>query len=254
MIQPRRWRRWLAGVAAVLVVAAVALTVHFQADARLLAGNPDEEGADASVMKAALGPGHSKFEQHCASCHGSAGKSTMVGVPNLTDDDWLYGTGQVSDIEQVIYHGIRAPDPKTWRLADMPAFAKPVPYAREPTIKPLSPGDIDDLIVFLDSMGGRPADPASAARGAGLFSNRGGCYDCHGNDAKGDSAIGGPNLADAVWLYGGDKTSVFNSIALGRAGYCPAWDKRLSPVAIRQIALYVYSLSHDLARAGRKNP
>jgi cytochrome c oxidase cbb3-type subunit 3 len=225
-----------------------------QANARLLTGNPDAEGVDASILKAALGPGHANFERHCASCHGGAGKSTVVGVPNLTDADWLYGTGQVSDIEQVIAHGIRAPDPKTWRLADMPAFAKSTPYAREPTIKPLTPGDINDLIAFLDSLGGRAAEPASAARGASIFSDRGGCYDCHGGDGRGDTAIGGPNLADAVWLYGGDKASVFDSIALGRAGYCPAWDKRLSPVAIRQIALYVYSLSQDGARAGHKNP
>jgi cytochrome c oxidase cbb3-type subunit 3 len=239
--------------AVVLILAAIALTLHLQANARLVAGNPDAEGADASFVRAALGPGHAKFEQHCASCHGGSGKSARVGVPDLTDSDWLYGLGQVSDIEQVITHGIRAPDPKTWRLADMPAFGTPRPYAREPAMKPLTPRDIDDLIAFLDSLGGRKADPASSARGAGLFNDRGGCFDCHGSDGRGDSAIGGPNLVDSVWLYGGDKASIFRSIAGGRAGYCPSWDKRLSPVAIRQVALYVYSLSHD-GRAGHKNP
>jgi cytochrome c oxidase cbb3-type subunit 3 len=253
MNERRQWRRWVVAGAVVLALTVITLALRLQANARLVAGNPDSEGADASLMHAALGPGHAQFNQHCAGCHGASGKGPLLGVPDLTDSDWVYGQGQVSDIEQVITHGIRAPDPKTWRLADMPAFALPTPYAREPAIKPLAPQDVDDLVAFLDSLGGRPADPVRVARGAGLFRDRGGCYDCHGSDGRGDSAIGGPNLADSVWLYGGDRASIFRSIAQGRAGYCPSWSKKLSPAAIRQIALYVYSLSHG-GRAGHNNP
>ena len=34
------------------------------------------------------------------------------------------------------------------------------------------------------------------------------------------------------------------SIAYGRQGMCPAWTKRLNPAGIRELALYVYSISH----------
>ena len=69
--------------------------------------------------------------------------------------------------------------------------------------------------------------------------------DWHAGDAHGDNSNGGPNLVDKVWLYGdGDPKTIFNSIAYGRAGFCPAWEGKLRPAKIREVALYVYSLSH----------
>ena len=60
----------------------------------------------------------------------------------------------------------------------------------EPLIKSLTPDDINDLIQFLHVTQGKTADGPAAARGAAIFAGRGGCYDCHGHDAHGDSAIG----------------------------------------------------------------
>jgi hypothetical protein len=34
------------------------------------------------------------------------------------------------------------------------------------------------------------------------------------------------------------------SIAYSRHGICPAWVARISPAGIREVALFVYSLSH----------
>lgn len=115
---------------------------------------------------------------------------------------------------------------------------------REPLIPPLSPGDIKDVIQFLDSRQDRATSPDAVARGSKILSTRGGCYDCHGGDARGEPSIGAPNLSDRIWLYGGDFKTVFDSIAYGRAGYCPAWYARLSALKIREAALYVFSLSH----------
>jgi cytochrome c oxidase cbb3-type subunit 3 len=240
---------WQRAIGAVLILAVLGGGVWAVAtarvEARLLRSDPDVASANPELMRFALGRGHGVYEHNCAGCHGTKGLGDMhKGVPNLTDDDWLYGEGHASDIETVILHGIRAPDPKTWRLADMPAYAQKVPYAREPLIAPLTPGDIKDVMAFLASIQGRPAPSDAAARGASIYSNRGGCYDCHGTDAHGDPAIGAPNLTDTIWLYGGAPQTVFDSIAYGRAGYCPAWDRRLSPAQIREAALYVYSLSH----------
>jgi len=247
--------RWIGGLTArqkiggaiAIVAIAGGLTwavINARTEATLLRTDPDLAAANPQMMKFALGPGHGVYEHNCASCHGAKGLGDQArGVPNLTDNDWLYGEGQTSDIETVILYGIRAPNPKTWRLADMPAFAQKVPYTRE-ALLPLRPDEIRDVMAFLASLRGAPASPEAATRGSKIFSNTGGCYDCHGSDAHGDPSIGGPNLADNIWLYGGDDKTVFNTIAYGRAGYCPAWETRLPIVKIREAALYVYSLSH----------
>ena len=255
--ESRQWlaRRWAAltgrqraaiGAVAACAIAAVAwTTTTAMAQDHLLRLDVDLAPADAAAMRFAVSQGRGVYQKNCASCHGADAHGNMAhGVPNLADNDWLYGEGQASDIETVIRYGIRASNSKTWRLADMPGFAQAVPYAREPGIKPLSPGDIRDLVQFLASIRGATFDAAAAGRGAQLFSDRGGCYDCHASDGHGDPAIGGPNLADNIWLYGGDDKAVFTSIAKGRAGFCPAWVTRLSPAQIRETALYVYSLSH----------
>jgi cytochrome c oxidase cbb3-type subunit 3 len=253
----KRFGRWLSGlsvgarVAGAVVVLAAVLSIAWlartaQYEARLVRADPDVASTDPVLMKFAAGPGRAVFEHRCASCHGASGRGDSArGVPNLTDSDYLYGVGLASDAETVVLYGIRAPNAKTWRLADMPAFARPVPYPREKLLKPLAPGDINDLIQFLASIRGAPFQADAAGRGAKLFSDRGGCYDCHASDAHGDNSIGGPNLADNIWLYGdGDPKTIFNTIAYGRAGFCPAWDGKLRPAKIREVALYVYSLSH----------
>jgi cytochrome c oxidase cbb3-type subunit 3 len=252
----KRAGRWVGGLSARQRILGAALIVALGAglawivttsrtEARLLRTDPDVASSDAKLMKFAVGRGHGVYEHHCASCHGAKGLGNMAkGVPNLTDDDWLYGEGHASDIETVILYGIRDANPKTWRLADMPAYARKVPYPREPLIPPLSPGDIHDVIAFLATVRGAPASPEAALRGSKIYSDRGGCYDCHGSDAHGDPAVGAPNLSDNIWLFGGDPKTLFNTIAYGRAGYCPAWFNRLSPAKIREAALYVYSLSH----------
>ncbi len=242
-----RTRLFLLATLVLLVVLAVLAVLNGQQDARLVKLDPDDAPAHPELMRFAAERGRGVFQGKCASCHGPQGQGRhTLGAANLTDKDYLYGAGDVSDIEDVVLYGIRAPNSRTWKLADMPGFARAKPYPREPTMKPLTPGDIGDVMQFLRSLqpGGK-ADPAAAARGAVVYGDRGGCYDCHARDARGDEAIGAPNLADAVWLYGdGSDKWIYDSIAYGRAGVCPAWFDRLSPVQIREVSIYVYSLSH----------
>jgi cytochrome c oxidase cbb3-type subunit III len=52
-------------------------------------------------------------------------------------------------------------------------------------------------------------------------------------------------LTDRITLYGdGSRESLAMSIAYGRHGICPAWVTRISPAGIRELAVFVYSLSH----------
>jgi cytochrome c oxidase cbb3-type subunit III len=234
-------------ILAVCMVAVVLLREGFM-EAHLLRADPSHVPSDAGLMSFAIARGRPMFAAHCASCHGGDGRGDRSrGIPDLTDDDWLYGSGQVMDIERVVNYGIRSHHPKAWNLAIMPAFGRPRPSATEVNIHPLAPPQIRDLIEFVFHEQGRAADGAASARGAALYLGAGGCYDCHTTDLRGDSAIGAPNLIDKITLYGdGGRDALFQSIANGRQGVCPARVGRIGPAGIRELALYVYSLSHPV--------
>ena len=80
---------------------------------------------DPRLAPKTLARGRDVFLAHCAGCHGADGRgSTATGTPDLTDQDFLYGTGRVSEIESIVLHGIRSGDDKGWDLAWMPAFGQ----------------------------------------------------------------------------------------------------------------------------------
>ncbi len=234
----------LLAASACLLAAVLANTS--QRESRLLRLDPNLTPGDAALMEFAHGRGAALYTAHCASCHGMSGQGDMDrGIPNLNDDDWLYGAGSVSDIEQIIKFGIRSYHPKAWNVAIMPAYATERPSSRNGKTPSLSPGEIRDLVEFLMREQRRSADGPAAVRGADLFRGAGGCYDCHAMDGKGDAAIGAPNLTDAITLYGdGSREALSMSIARGRRGMCPAWVRHIGPAGIRELALFVYALSH----------
>jgi cytochrome c oxidase cbb3-type subunit 3 len=242
-------------LAALACITAAVLMHTSQLEARLLRMDPNSLPTQA-LMEFARSRGEALFEAHCAACHGARGQADPArGIPDLSDNDWLYGTGSVSDIEQIIKFGIRSHHPKAWNLAIMPAYATARPSIRDDKIPALSPGNIRDLVEFLAREQGRSADAAAAKRGAELFGGVAGCYDCHAADGKGDSSIGAPNLTDRITLYGdGSRESLSMSIAYGRHGMCPAWATRISAAGIREVALFVYSLSHPQDRAAPAAP
>jgi cytochrome c oxidase cbb3-type subunit 3 len=117
----------------------------------------------------------------------------------------------------------------------------------------LDPADIDAITTYVLSFQQPQSDAAAVERGKRLFSDvtKGNCIDCHGIDAKGDSAIGAPDLTDAIWLRGdGSRQAISDSIAYGLSGRCPAWIAELSPVTIRALAVYVHNAG---AQAGEKS-
>jgi cytochrome c oxidase cbb3-type subunit 3 len=236
-------RQWLIPLAVLAGLSLVA--AHYARDrgvlqARLLTTDPDGIAADHGLQRYAISIGRPAFQDHCASCHGrNLRGDTMRGIPNLADGDWLYGTGRVGEIERVILYGIRSGHPKAWNLASMPAFATPNPYQAY-SIAPLTPHELGDVVAYVYGLRHPAADPAAAARGSHVFHKTGLCFDCHGEDARGDPAIGAPDLTDAVWLYGdGTPPSIATSIAHGLAGACPPWIGKLRPATIRAIAVYV---------------
>lgn len=214
----------------------------------IMRADPETILHQPALAYAALEIGHRGFVAHCASCHGAGRGDPARGIPDLTDQAFLYGSGQVAEVEQIVLHGIRSGDPRGWQLAAMPAYARAKPYALEP-IPPMSPGQIRDVVQLLMRKHGVETDPAAADRGARLYAGSGGCYDCHGTDAGGDEAIGAPSLLGDTWLYGGSPAALTRSIMGGRAGRSPAFAHILSPVEARSIAVYVAALSQHRTEA-----
>ena len=74
---------------------------------------------------------------------------------------------------------------------------------------------------MLERIRGKPvetiaADPEALRVGGVLFIEN--CAACHGRDARGNRALGAPDLTDRDWLYGGDGKSILTSILDGRNG------------------------------------
>lgn len=200
-----------------------------------LASIPVEQlASDERLYQAAVEGGRAAFKVHCVQCHGS-GAAGSKGYPNLNDDDWLWG-GDLGAIHFTLEHGIRQPDHDQTRFSQMPAFAGV-----------LSASEIDGVATYVRSLSGlEKASPKSIA-GAATFANN--CASCHGADGKGMRELGAPNLADGIWLYGGDTASLTTTINQARYGVMPRWNNRLDPVTIKMLAAYVHSLGGGEAAA-----
>lgn len=189
----------------------------------------DEVSKNDALMEVALAGGKAAFGDNCAPCHGSGAQGSK-GFPNLNDDDWLWG-GTLSDIETTLTHGVRWDADEDTRQNMMPRFLDD---------EMLKSDQVSDVADYVLSLSGGTGDAATVARGAEVYSQN--CVSCHGVDAKGDQALGAPNLIDAIWLYGGDRASVVQSISHGRGGVMPSWGGRLKSGTIKELALYVHSL------------
>ncbi len=184
--------------------------------------------ADPELLSFALAGGEAAFGDNCAPCHGR-GAQGFVGYPNLRDDAWIWG-GSLEGIQQTILHGIRSDDPQT-RMSMMPAFGELGILNRE---------QIVDTVQYVMSLSGNEEDAEAAARGQELYATN--CAACHGPDGAGNQALGAPNLTDELWLYGGDKDTLVETITYSRAGMMPAFSERLDPATIKKLAIYVHSL------------
>ncbi len=183
---------------------------------------------DPDLLRFAMAGGGAAFQTNCAPCHGR-GAQGFAGYPNLNDDDWIWG-GSIEDIHKTISNGIRS-DHKEARTVQMPRYGLD---------KLLEEAQIVDAAEYVLSLSGKSTDAAAAGRGAKVFADQ--CASCHGTDGKGKLDQGAPNLTDGIWLYGGSRQAVIESIRTGRGGVMPAWVGRLDPVTIKALAVYVHSL------------
>ncbi|MCC6517903.1 MAG: cytochrome-c oxidase, cbb3-type subunit III [Tabrizicola sp.] len=197
---------------------------------KLVAADLTAIGADPELAGYAERAGAAVFRTNCAQCHGSgAAGFEGKGYPNLLDDDWLWG-GTMEDIHLTVTHGIRNTTDADARYSEMPKFG---------TDGILDETQIAQVAEHVLAISGQEHDATLAAEGVTVFADN--CAACHMEDGSGDRAQGAPKLSDAIWLYGGSREAITETVTKARFGVMPNWNQRLSEDEIRAVAYYVHS-------------
>ena len=199
---------------------------------RIAEASLEEIAADDSLMQHVRETGRTLFIDNCAACHGTRGTGGP-GFPDLTAKARLWG-GEPETVAETIRVGINSTTEET-RISQMMAFGRD--------------GILDDkqvraVAAYVRSLSDLPmsaADAAEVEAGGQVFADN--CVACHGEDGRGSTEAGAPDLTDAAWIYGSSTQTVYSSIYSGRQGHMPHWDGRLSPVDIKLLTLYVGTLA-----------
>ena len=180
--------------------------------------------ADLVGNEQAMSTAHNLFQQNCAQCHGSDGGGAR-GFPNLANADWQWGA-ESEAVLTTIANG---------RMAAMPPWGAV-----------LGDQGVDEVVAYVQTLSGQPADGALATAGEARYQQM--CVGCHGVDGKGLAAVGAPNLTDDVWLYGSDAAAIKQTVVAGRNGQMPAWGQKLGEQRVKLLAAYVTKLAEDGSR------
>jgi len=166
---------------------------------------------DEYIMKTAKGI----FDRNCAVCHGADGRGQAFMFPDLMDGIWQWG-GSVAQIEHSIRQGREAVMPGWGTVLGEQGTMQLIGYIRE-----LGQGTATT-----------DADP-------GKTSYNQYCAACHGITGTGNIALGAPDLTNGVWLYGDTDNDLIETIANGRRGIMPGFEKRLDNVQIRLLIAWL---------------
>lgn len=165
----------------------------------------------------AMGIGQSLYANYCAQCHGSNAQGAR-GFPNLTDEEWIWG-GAPAQIEHSILKG---------RNAVMPALGPAI-------------GGDEELAQMIDYVQGLAEGQDTSSPAHTKYMTL--CIACHGPAGTGNVALGAPNLANDIWLYGSSDAAIRETLINGRNGVMPANEGLLGADRSRILAAYIYSLS-----------
>ncbi len=181
----------------------------------------EELAKDATAMDIAS----RLFGNNCALCHGADARGSK-GFPNLTDKDWLWG-GDTATIVETITHG---------RQGIMTPQHEAVG----------SPEEVRNLANYVLSLSNSPHDTVRAQLGKSKFVV---CAACHGNDGKGMTAVGAPDLTDNIWLHGFGEDFIIGMINEGKMNEMPEQASRYDETQINMLAAYVWGFSNGGASA-----
>jgi cytochrome c oxidase cbb3-type subunit 3 len=168
----------------------------------------------------AMALGKSLYASYCTTCHGSDARGAP-GYPNLTDDDWQWGSGEAS-IVATLTNG---------RMAVMTPWAQVLG----------SDEAVTNMARYVRSLSGlEEADEAVQAMQQQFTMY---CAACHTPAGTGNPVLGAPNLTDDVWLYGSSLDTIRETLIKGRNGQMPAHGEMLGKNRTKILAAYVQSLS-----------
>src|SRR5690625_317605 len=189
----------------------------------------DMDIEDIAKDPEAIVVGQRLFLNNCAQCHGSDARGSP-SFPNLTDDVWLWG-GEPEDIMETITNG---------RNGVMTAHADL-----------MTPADASDIAQYVRSLNDLAHDSLRVNAGQRLYDQF--CIACHGADAKGNQALGAPDLTDNTWLYDSSEETIVEGILQGRNNKMPAQKDILTPEQIRVLAAWVWGLSNEPKQTASAN-
>ncbi len=147
------------------------------------------------------------FTRECSACHGPDARGQASLFPNLMDIDWQWGSS-AEQIEQTI---------RTGRNANMLAW--------QAILGDENVAQVADYVAQFGEPG------TDSHPGKAVYTQN--CAACHGIDGAGNPLLGAPDLADNIWLYGGDLETIRASIASGRNGVMPSFAGRLDDAQIK---------------------
>ena len=161
------------------------------------------------------------FVQNCAACHAIDAKGQALAFPNLKDEDWQWGETEEA-ITQTIMYG---------RQAAMIGWLDII-------------GEEGVLQVknYVKSLASK-SNVGANSKGKQIFQSN--CSVCHGLQGEGNQALGAPNLADDIWLYGSSDVALHQTIASGRRGMMPEFSERLDATQIRMLVAWLMPKDHD---------
>ena len=193
--------------------------------------------ADEALMRDVRETGRALFGDNCAVCHGSTGRGGP-GFPSLVDGAWLWG-GSPEAVFETIRVGVNTGHPEA-RASQMLAWGRDGALDRDAILT---------VVDYVQSLSQPPGDAGASvpaerlAAGRKIFEDN--CSSCHGEDGKGNAEVGAPDLTDDVWIYGGDRQSIYMSVYGGRQGFMPAWEQRLTELERKILTLYVLDLGRS---------
>ncbi|MCB0357836.1 MAG: c-type cytochrome [Bdellovibrionales bacterium] len=79
------------------------------------ANQPESETKDLNALvgdSQAIAAGKQQYQLRCAACHGQAGEGGIG--PNLTDNFWIHGKGNINDVHGLISNGVTDKGMPAW--------------------------------------------------------------------------------------------------------------------------------------------
>ncbi|KJG15986.1 cytochrome-c oxidase, cbb3-type subunit III [Photobacterium angustum] len=162
--------------------------------------------------------GRALFQTHCAACHLNQAQG-QLHFPNLSDAVWLYGGS-----DEAIHHSI-----VKGRNGVMAGW-KDI----------LTEEEIENVSYYVASLEKNRiiSEPAVKLElGKTVFDAN--CTACHGSNAKGNTAIGAPNLTDNIWLHDGSVEGIISTVKYGLNNLMPAFEEQLSDSEIQALGAYI---------------